>query len=574
MLLTLLGTSLLAVHVWIGTKTVSAQNLTIPGNWRKPSSNLSREDRESLAHDAAYPLSKIQISIGTPGLPHLQEITSLYAVLALQDFYSGNGTWHDLGAVNLPTEILGSHGFFSGKAKLHSDVIYWGLTYFYAHRTYNEDILLQNAVEAWNIVYSGGFIDPTAAATSSGAGRNVSFPPSSNCTGGTFAGGVFYRADILSDTSVNMETVGTFMTLSAYLFEKTQNVTYHDSAQLSLEFILNYLWNGVFVYDTRYLDSCGVQVKPFTMNQGWFVEGLSVWANVTKNGTLTTLLETVVTNVTTYPSWTLQDGVVDDTDPSVTLDSANAVLKGIYIRGLAEAHRRNPGTALASYIEAYIYVQLNSMLDNARAPPPNNSAYSRSWDGPPATSFVEAGGNIAALDVLNAAFSFVEPSAPSASSSSMVGQTPTEAPLKPVSTKSRSTTGAIAGAVVGGVVAAAAVIAIFVLWRRRRTAEARNRSEGELDSDGIKLVEPFFSPIAQNPPPSDKQQRMNELYLVNSSPPLSQPASEEVSSTPEPDSPRDNNRESAIAELPGLVDRLYTLMHGRGRGELPPRYGD
>ena len=47
-----------------------------------------------------------------------------------------------------------------------------------------------------------------------------------------------------------------------------------------------------------------------------------------------------------------------DHDPGVLVDSANQVLKGIYIRGLAEARKRNPGTDIARYIEAYTYVQV------------------------------------------------------------------------------------------------------------------------------------------------------------------------------------------------------------------------
>ncbi|VDB85297.1 unnamed protein product [Peniophora sp. CBMAI 1063] len=566
MLFTLLKGSLLfvyGVYVWVGVQAVAAQNLTIPGNWRKPLSNLSREVREGIAYDAAYPLSKIPISIGTAGLPRIQQVAGLYAVLALQDFYSGNGTWKDLVTEKLPLEVQGSNGFFDEKYKIYSDVMHWGLAFFYAHRVYDEDVLLQIAIDAWNIAHSGGFIDPAAAVTNSGAGRNVTSPPSSNCTGGTFAGAVFYRAD--TSTAVNMETVGTFMTLSAYLFEKTQNVTYHDTAQLSLDFILNYLWNGTLVYDTRYLGNCGIMVRPFSMNQGWFVEGLSVWANVTKNGTLTTFLETVVTNVTTSPSWTLPGSVVNDLEPSVTSDPTNAALKGIYIRGLAEAHRRNPGSALASYIEAYIYVQLNSILDYARAP--DNSAYSTSWTGPPVTSYTEAGGNIAALDVLNPAFSFVEPSA----SSPMIPQTPNGTP-GPVSAKSHDT-GAITGGAVGGVVAVAVIIAIVFLCRRRRIKEARDASEGDLDAYGIRLVEPFISRIAQNPP-SNKFQRMNELNQGNtSSPPVPQPVPNTRDTTRRPDRPHDARREIAIA-LPVLVEQLRNVLRGPQQDELPPRYGD
>ncbi|KZV60269.1 hypothetical protein PENSPDRAFT_760104 [Peniophora sp. CONT] len=282
---------IIAVYLWSCANRTAAQNLTIPTEtWREPTLNLSRESCASLAHDAALPFSTIKVAVAQPGFPDIIEVTSTYALLALQDYYSGNSTWSDMGTVKLPTNIQGPNGFFDDThGKFYSEVAYWGLTFFYSFRTYNNSTLLDNAIESWNIVYSGAFISPSNAESSSGAGRNVSFPPSSNCTGGTFAGGVFRREDIQDDTSVNMETVGPFMTLSAYLYEQTKNTTYQQTAQLSLDFILNYMWNGTIALDTISLGSCEFVPRPFSYNQAWFVEGLSVWANVTGNDTLTTL---------------------------------------------------------------------------------------------------------------------------------------------------------------------------------------------------------------------------------------------------------------------------------------------
>lgn len=61
--------------------------------------------------------------------------------------------------------------------------------------------------------------------------------------------------------------------LSAYLYEETQNVTYQQAAQLSLDFIVNHMWNGSIVYDSLILDSCEFRARPFSADQGWFVEG-------------------------------------------------------------------------------------------------------------------------------------------------------------------------------------------------------------------------------------------------------------------------------------------------------------
>lgn len=92
-------------------------------------------------------------------------------------------SWQTEGNDNLQA-FIEKNGFWGVGARLYSDVVYWGLGIFYSYRTYKENTLLDTAVEAWNIVYSGGFINSGDAASGNGAGRNVSFPHSDNCTGG------------------------------------------------------------------------------------------------------------------------------------------------------------------------------------------------------------------------------------------------------------------------------------------------------------------------------------------------------------------------------------------------------
>ena len=146
------------------------------------------------------PLSGIKIAVGQPGeyvsatsglllitsagLAWLQEVTSVYAVLVLQDYHLGSTNWYDIGTVNLLAAISGPDGFYAGGTKLNSDAIYWALTLFYSYRTYGDGPLLDNAKDAWDIVYTNAFITPGDAANGSGAGRNVSFLPPENCVGG------------------------------------------------------------------------------------------------------------------------------------------------------------------------------------------------------------------------------------------------------------------------------------------------------------------------------------------------------------------------------------------------------
>ncbi|VDC04950.1 unnamed protein product [Peniophora sp. CBMAI 1063] len=542
--------------LWVGTTV--GQDPTVPGTWQNSTSSLSREERESLAYSAAVPLSKID-TLGSTGLAQLQDVTSLFALLALQDYYSGNVSWRTQGTDNLQAYI-DKYGFFAqGKQALYSDAIYWGLGIFYSYRTYKDPALMALAVSAWETTYTGAFITPSEAVSGQGAGRNVSFLSPTNCTGGTFAGGVFRSKDVQSSTYAGMEAIGPFMALSAYLFEETNNATYQETAQLSLDFVLNHLWNGSIVFDGLELSTCNYLIKPFTINQAWFVEGLSVWANVTKNDTMTTLLQDVVFSVTQFPSWSLPDGVVFDHDP--LLNSFDQILKGVYIRGLAEARARNPETALARYIEAYITVQFNSMLSGARGASPNDSFYSVSWYGPAPTSF-DTSGNVAALDVLNAAFSLVAPS--SSPGNPSTGSTPTSQSATASAKSSKA--GPIAGGVVGGVAAVAAVLAIFFFYRRRKAQEhAEAEPEFGILPVTTTFVQPFVtvSSTVNATTTSSKSQRSAPLLSVSSP----------VSTSPS--APRDQEYEQGesidVSELPSLVQRLNNFLQGR-QSEAPPRY--
>ena len=70
----------------------------------------------------------------------------------------------------------------------NSDLIYWGLAFFYAYKAYGGDTLLSSAISAWTDVYNNAFIsdaDVSSGAGAGTAGRNVSYAPPSGCTDST-----------------------------------------------------------------------------------------------------------------------------------------------------------------------------------------------------------------------------------------------------------------------------------------------------------------------------------------------------------------------------------------------------
>ncbi|KZV77392.1 hypothetical protein PENSPDRAFT_747118 [Peniophora sp. CONT] len=490
--------------------TVTAQDLGIPTGWKNTTFALSRESCIDLASNASTTLvQRVALDGSSDFLPSLKEITSALAALALQDLYTGKTSWN--GTINNNVQsVLSKWGLYGGDMEdFNSDSIYWGLAFFYAYKAYNDKHFLDLAVMAYNATYTGGFITPDAAVNGTGAGRNVTF---TRCSDESIAGGVFYSLSAKEETSINSETVSPFMALSAYLFEATGNTTYKDAARLSLQFIKNQLWNGTIVYDTIRLSDCVIDTGTIlTYNQAWLIEGLSVYANVTKDLQMNDFLREVIPKVTQVHDWSLQGtGVITE---NAATDDYGAILKGIFVRGLIEARMRNPADAvLSQYIEAYLAVQFNALQYHARTP--TTHFYTTSWIGPVDSNFT-ALGNIAALDVLNAAVLFSTPTSPSTGGSATSTGGPTASSNHFNTARRSSHVGSIAGGVVAGVVVAVAAAVICIIrYRRRKHVAALNavpeRSDDDKpdNEDFAPAIEPFVHP---DPAPlaRSKWQRMN-----------------------------------------------------------------
>jgi hypothetical protein len=79
--------------------------------------------------------------------------------------------------------------------------------------------------------------------------------------------------------------------MAAYFYEIQPSDQYKMVADLSIEFIMSRLWNGTIVLDTFDPRTCTTTTNTtiITLNSAYFIEGLSVWANVTGNSTLTSM---------------------------------------------------------------------------------------------------------------------------------------------------------------------------------------------------------------------------------------------------------------------------------------------
>ncbi|VDC05599.1 unnamed protein product [Peniophora sp. CBMAI 1063] len=477
------GLALLLLLYFAEPATATAQSFGIPPTWQR---NVSSQWRPTLANDAAKALvNHVGLSdqyISRQDLDSVSYLTDVFAVLALQDYYGGNSTWRQdvINGMEAQDSELRKSGFHGTS----QDTIYEGLVSYYAYRAYNETYLLHRAMKAHDTIHRGGFI----ASSKSSAGRNVSFP--TTCNGYANAGGVFGAKYQHDDTTINAETVGPFMVLSAYLYQETRNTTFKYAAQLSLDFIINHLWNGTVVWDTFDAKTCTSSNDgpvPYTSNQGWLIEGLSAWTNITGNSTLQSLSEAAISSITTFPGWHSQGGIITE-DPGS--DDYSAVYKGIMIRGLAEACVRFSGSnsSIPAYLKAYIAVQLNSYLNQTSAP---LTGYNKTSWVAPSSPVWDTAGTLASLDLMNVATSWW-PSPPVLAENGM----------RKVTT---SHTGAIVGGVIGGVLASMVIVLAFLQWRRRRW-HAKHRL---LPSDAG--LEPFLArePVMM----SSKWHRMNTPYI-------------------------------------------------------------
>ena len=84
------------------------------------------------------------------------------------------------GALQKRSDMYGFYGSQDVKI-INSDPAYWALEAFYAYRTYKSPGLLDIAKSVYNLTYSNAFINVSAAASGTGAGRDVSFVPPEGC---------------------------------------------------------------------------------------------------------------------------------------------------------------------------------------------------------------------------------------------------------------------------------------------------------------------------------------------------------------------------------------------------------
>ncbi|KAI0770847.1 hypothetical protein BC629DRAFT_779596 [Irpex lacteus] len=341
---------------------VAAQDFTIPSNWRKPTSNLTRQERLALVDGL---LNTVVRTLNTDnglfnGLDTFQisESASMLSALSTSDFINGSTTNRDVVLKSLNTMFTNVPNITSSLIRENRDPATWGLAAITAHRAYKDPSSLQYAQSMWTQL-TAFLITPENAAAGTHPMRNVSIP--STCNFATTAGALFSDSGNSSSINVAGVAVTTYMALSAHLHEETSDPQYLSTAQLSADFIKNHLYNGVIIEDGIDLATCVTSNAPFTYDSGLTIDGLSAIA--ASNSSYAPFLSSLISTVIPYPGWTNSTNGVINEGPSEASAPTNSdftsTLKAIYIRGLYEAYRRLPSNSSeAGLIRSYVTVQI------------------------------------------------------------------------------------------------------------------------------------------------------------------------------------------------------------------------
>ncbi|KZV74637.1 hypothetical protein PENSPDRAFT_749188 [Peniophora sp. CONT] len=569
--------SRLLVPVFLGfAGSVIGQDYTIPSIWQNNVSDVSRADRLSIAFEAASDLKqRINQNTGYPidtinsGEPSNRTVANMLVVLASQDWHSGNSSWKEQVVDN-------TLAFYeSGKEDLDNrqqniDTATFGLAEIAAYLAYDKNISrLDIAKRNFDIVH-GSFVNATDA-------QNGAYTRPLNTTCGQTLGGLVFFFSNNSDITVHSSGIGSWIALSARLYELTRNTTYLDAAEQSIQFMQTYMIkqndSSVVVSGSFDPTSCAVgDGNPDDV--GFYIEGLSIVANVTSSHTYTHMANELIPAVVSYSKWHA------DNNGILTAD-ANYCSKGIFIRGILEARLRNPSNrGLVPLIDSYLTVQFNAVQTNALI---SGHDYASSWRGGSyETTQITTVGQIDALDVLNSAFAI----APMATT--------------PPPHSSSVPTGAIVGAALGGpVVIVALVLGICICLRRRRRAREIPIRDDRIDTmnkiamtdgdaEGL-LTEPFILPAPVHnrsvSPPEKRgsQQRIALLReFLNNGAPGSPPSTSSRdlhighNSDAQIRSAGDSDAQQALERSLMLERRLDDLIHtlaNQGETESnPPDY--
>ncbi|KAK7692625.1 hypothetical protein QCA50_004258 [Cerrena zonata] len=460
--------------------SVYAQDLSIPTTWRKPTSNLPQENRLNLTHSLidAFTPQYNNITGKIDALTLEQNAYILSAIASFDRLSNNTDPTNQLSVIQRFRLVQ----YFSGNLWQEPS---WGLAAVSAYREYSDPYFLDVADTVWT-VYSNFMITASDVFDGGKGHFGDGVVNIHECLGVPVTGGVLYNTSEVKE--IEYGSVGALLSLSARLYEITGKAQYASVANATSEFVLNFIGdqpniNRMDIQTCSTLATTGLLVQK---GYALAIEGLSVYAAVTKNDTLTQHLQKMILNVINV--WRSGDGIYDGSTGGAADENIDqAYAGGPLMNALFEAWSSFPvDSDLSRLISSFMTVQFNAVVDFARLPDGTN--YSPFWHPP---ALVHQGslpwGQLQALFVLNTAVGMATTNqtqdSVSSSSSTAPQQTSNGSPLPQAAhTKQHLSSGTIAGVAAGGVIIIALLIAIPLLLSRRRSKRKNTKDVDILDS--------------------------------------------------------------------------------------------
>ncbi|KAJ7773512.1 hypothetical protein B0H14DRAFT_2965821 [Mycena olivaceomarginata] len=493
--------------VWLYVFHAVCQGQQASSLWRKPNVTMSLADRVSVAQ-AALEKAITSLDTTTALFPDAMDGKSgaLYSQMAEFDLATNQTKYADT--------LQQNYG--------HGAAV--------AYATYKTEVFLQYAEQVW---WTAKAFTLEQNDLNKGTVPFKDFTISSSCGGITTAGATFReKSSTIGD--INVLATG----LSGLLAETTGKDLYLAAATESADFIHNHLLNAQNIVQdgisVQANDSCAINEEALngdqqSCNSGLMIDGLVILYSITQNASIFDTIQQMVPAAIEYAGWQGSNGIVGN-GPSKSGD--------IFLpRALSNVISRNATTpALRSYIEAYLGVQFNAVVDLATTS--GSNVYAGSWSGPPSSTFSstdQTNAIQALMSVINLQNETSSTTPSDAGPSGSSNYSPTPSPRK------TSRVGPIVGGTLGGLLLLACVVLGVVLLRRRTH---RRRS-------AFRTVEatPAINPFNGDPPKM---------------------------AVPPRESLRNNDEVMSVSRLP--TDELVAILYRRmqnvesGDGDRPPDY--
>ncbi|THV03949.1 hypothetical protein K435DRAFT_962088 [Dendrothele bispora CBS 962.96] len=444
--------------LWIFVAT--AQDFTPSSSWRKPTITISPEQRENIASAALEEAIDHLNSAAQFDGESYGSAGALYSQMAEFDLLFNQTKYRDQLKSYFPLAEQARSSFL--------DEFVYGYAATKAYVAYKDEEFLTYAEISWNSGNEYTLSDDNVASQSM---PFKNFPISSSCQGISMAGGTFHSTDPNDATLVGLGT-GSFLILSAALYEATNNQTYLEAANKSLNFIHAHLYNVQNVVQDQISAmqnaSCSTSNTIFSYNAGLMIEGMAILASITNDTSTQQLLESTVSAALSNDIWQGQDGVLRTGDAKLV----NALM--------AVYNHNTISSAMQNYVKDYLGVQYNAVIEMATEN--NSNIYGSSWIGPPSSKF-DSFNQTQALGVLIGAISLTNDTIPNSS--------PTSSPASPSATnippgpKPQSKSGIIIGSILGSLafVVFLGCMIWFFLKRKHHNQRDVQCSPFGLDSD-------------------------------------------------------------------------------------------